>query len=137
MTVAFGDLIGSLGLRQPVGDAALKFPPLAIALEGNRAGAKDYVMKDSMARLIPVIERELRETDSRNARKMAEEAVYYMAFHDPLTGLANRYEFESKLIKILETVKSDSQAKYCLLYIDLDQFKVVTYLQNMMIVHYL
>ncbi len=95
------------------------------AIEAMRAGAKDYVMKDSMARLIPVIERELRETDSRNARKMAEEAVYYMAFHDPLTGLANRYEFESKLIKILETVKSDSQAKYCLLYIDLDQFKVV------------
>lgn len=90
-----------------------------------RAGAKDYVTKDNMARLIPIIERELRETDSRNARKMAEEAVYYMAFHDPLTGLANRYEFESKLIKILESVKSDASIDYCLLYIDLDQFKVV------------
>lgn len=95
------------------------------AIEAMRAGAKDYVTKDNMARLIPIIERELRETDSRNARKMAEEAVYYMAFHDPLTGLANRYEFESKLIKILESVKSDASIDYCLLYIDLDQFKVV------------
>ena len=95
------------------------------AVDAMRAGAKDYIMKDNLTRLTPVIERELRETDSRNARKMAEEAVYYMAFHDPLTGLANRYEFESKLIKILDTVKSDIEAKYCLLYIDLDQFKVV------------
>ncbi len=96
-----------------------------IAIEAMKAGAKDYIMKDNMARLIPVIERELRENDSRNARKMAEEAVYYMAFHDPLTGLSNRYEFESRLIKILEAVKSDSDLQYSLLYIDLDQFKVV------------
>ncbi len=95
------------------------------AVEAMRAGAKDYIMKDNMTRLIPVIERELRETDSRNARKMAEEAVYYMAFHDPLTGLANRYEFESKLIKILDDVKTNPTLQYCLLYIDLDQFKVV------------
>ncbi len=95
------------------------------AVEAMKAGAKDYIMKDNLTRLIPVIERELRETDSRNARKMAEEAVYYMAFHDPLTGLANRYEFESKLIKILDEVKLNPEADYCLLYIDLDQFKVV------------
>jgi diguanylate cyclase (GGDEF)-like protein len=95
------------------------------AVEAMKAGAKDYIMKDNMTRLIPVIERELRETDSRNARKMAEEAVYYMAFHDPLTGLANRYEFESKLIKILDDVKTNPTLQYCLLYIDLDQFKVV------------
>ncbi|HRG45908.1 MAG TPA: EAL domain-containing protein [Leptospiraceae bacterium] len=95
------------------------------AVEAMKAGAKDYIRKDNMTRLIPVIERELRETDSRNARKMAEEAVYYMAFHDPLTGLANRYEFESKLIKILDDVKENPELHYCLLYIDLDQFKVV------------
>lgn len=95
------------------------------AVEAMKAGAKDYIMKENLTRLIPVIERELRETDSRNARKMAEEAVYYMAFHDPLTGLANRYEFESKLIKILDDVKLNPDSQYCLLYIDLDQFKVV------------
>ena len=95
------------------------------AVEAMKAGAKDYIRKDNMTRLIPVIERELRETDSRNARKMAEEAVYYMAFHDPLTGLANRYEFESKLIKILDDVKENPELHYCLLYIDLDQFKVI------------
>jgi PAS domain S-box-containing protein len=38
-------------------------------------GAHDYVMKNNLPRLVPAIQRELRETESRRERKMAEEAL--------------------------------------------------------------
>jgi two-component system, NarL family, sensor histidine kinase UhpB len=40
-----------------------------------RAGAHDYVMKSSLGRLVPVIQRELRDAADRLARKRAEEAA--------------------------------------------------------------
>lgn len=47
----------------------------------------------------------------------------YQAAHDPLTGLLNRDEFETRLTKVLaSTYEGHSHA---LLYLDLDQFKVV------------
>jgi serine phosphatase RsbU (regulator of sigma subunit) len=41
-----------------------------------KAGAQDFVRKDNLARLVPAIERELRETEQRRARKQAEEALH-------------------------------------------------------------
>lgn len=46
------------------------------AVEAMRAGAHDYVMKGSLARLMPAIERELREAASRQARRDAEKAAF-------------------------------------------------------------
>lgn len=40
-----------------------------------RAGAHDYIMKGNLARLIPAIERELREAEVRRERRRAEEAL--------------------------------------------------------------
>jgi len=40
------------------------------------AGARDFVAKDKLARLVPAIERELRELDVRRARRTAEEALF-------------------------------------------------------------
>jgi diguanylate cyclase (GGDEF)-like protein/PAS domain S-box-containing protein len=45
------------------------------AVEAMKAGAHDYIMKGSSARLIPAIERELREAGSRATRRRAEEAL--------------------------------------------------------------
>lgn len=45
------------------------------AVEIMRAGANDYVMKDNIQRLIPAIERELREADERARRRKAEGQV--------------------------------------------------------------
>ncbi len=39
-----------------------------------KAGAHDFVMKDKMARLIPVVTRELQEAENRRAKKAAERA---------------------------------------------------------------
>ena len=43
-----------------------------IAVEAMRAGASDYVMKNSLSRLVPAIERELRENEARRAGRAAQ-----------------------------------------------------------------
>lgn len=48
----------------------------------------------------------------------------YHASHDILTGLVNRREFESRLERALKSAKAKETA-YALLYIDLDQFKII------------
>ncbi len=47
----------------------------ALAVEAMRAGAHDYLIKTNLARLVPVIEREINEAFNRRARREAEEDV--------------------------------------------------------------
>ncbi|MDJ0750635.1 MAG: EAL domain-containing protein [Woeseiaceae bacterium] len=49
----------------------------------------------------------------------------YQASHDTLTGLFNRREFENRLVTALDKLKSNAEETHALLYVDLDQFKVV------------
>lgn len=46
-----------------------------IAVAAMKAGAHDYIMKGNLARLIPAIERELREAAGRSTRRRAEQAL--------------------------------------------------------------
>ena len=50
--------------------------------------------------------------------------VSYRATHDVLTGLINRSEFESRLLRVLNTAHQE-ETVHALMYIDLDQFKLV------------
>jgi diguanylate cyclase (GGDEF)-like protein/PAS domain S-box-containing protein len=52
-------------------------------------------------------------------------ALAYQASHDALTGLINRREFENRLNEALLTARSDESTTHVLLYLDLDQFKLV------------
>jgi two-component system cell cycle sensor histidine kinase/response regulator CckA len=45
------------------------------AVEAMRAGAHDYVLKDKLGRLMPAIEREVREARDRSSRRQAEQAL--------------------------------------------------------------
>jgi len=45
------------------------------AVSAMRAGAKDYVMKNNLARLVPVVERELLQTHMRHQRNHMEQAL--------------------------------------------------------------
>lgn len=45
------------------------------AVQAMKAGAHDYLMKDRLARLIPTVEREIREAKSRAVKRQAEEAL--------------------------------------------------------------
>ena len=61
--------------------------------------------------------------DVTERRELAEQ-LSYQASHDTLTGLINRREFEERLQLAIETAKRDRE-QHALLYMDLDQFKVV------------
>jgi diguanylate cyclase (GGDEF)-like protein/PAS domain S-box-containing protein len=52
-------------------------------------------------------------------------ALHYQASHDALTGLINRREFENRLTVAVEDARHNLQARHVLLYLDLDQFKLV------------
>lgn len=57
-------------------------------------------------------------------RKQNEEAVVQMAYHDQLTGLANRYRFDYYLERSIEEAKRSGRHGY-VLFIDMDDFKVI------------
>ena len=57
-------------------------------------------------------------TGSKEAEKLS-----YQATHDPLTGLINRGEFERRFQRVLGTAEAEDP--HALLYLDLDQFKLV------------
>ncbi|MET0280178.1 MAG: EAL domain-containing protein [Steroidobacteraceae bacterium] len=48
----------------------------------------------------------------------------YHASHDPLTGLVNRREFESRIERCLKSARAQEGA-YALCHLDLDQFKMI------------
>lgn len=62
--------------------------------------------------------------DVSESHKMAQE-MKFLATHDSLTKLLNRYAFEQHLITALETSKTSPSTRFALCYMDLDQFKVV------------
>jgi diguanylate cyclase (GGDEF)-like protein/PAS domain S-box-containing protein len=49
----------------------------------------------------------------------------YQASHDALTGLVNRREFENRLAERFKVLQDNSEQTHAVLYLDLDQFKVV------------
>ncbi|MHB8743599.1 MAG: EAL domain-containing protein [Sulfuricaulis sp.] len=61
--------------------------------------------------------------DVTNQRTMQNQ-LSWQASHDPLTGLANRREFEVLLERLLASAKEQDK-RHALLYLDLDQFKVI------------
>lgn len=95
-----------------------------VGVQAMQIGAQDYIMKDNLARLIPVIQREIQTTEGLQARKEAEQNLHYLSFHDTLTNLLNRKEFERRLRAAVDDSKRFNQPNV-LMYLDLDQFKIV------------
>ena len=61
--------------------------------------------------------------DVSQARHLAHQ-LSWQASHDALTGLANRHEFESVMAQLVESARVHHK-HHALLYMDLDQFKIV------------
>ena len=57
-------------------------------------------------------------------RKQAEEKLRYHAWHDPLTGLANRALFLQRLERVLQQSQQFQQL-FAVLFLDLNRFKVI------------
>ncbi|HXT12365.1 MAG TPA: response regulator [Candidatus Angelobacter sp.] len=90
-----------------------------LAIWAMGSGAHDYIMKDRLARLVPAVERELREAEVRRARAKSEEelrraqeelelrveqrtAALKEAYQKLHNGLEERKRLEAELLEIAE-----------------------------------
>lgn len=60
-----------------------------IAIGAMKAGAHDYILKGNLARLVPAIERELKDAETRRQRRLADEALK-KAYEDLEVKVAER-----------------------------------------------
>jgi EAL domain-containing protein (putative c-di-GMP-specific phosphodiesterase class I)/GGDEF domain-containing protein len=70
------------------------------AVEVMRAGAHDYILKDRLNRLVPAIQRELKEAEIRKAHRAGAQAIYQMTHYDSVTNLPNREYLIEKMEKL-------------------------------------
>jgi diguanylate cyclase (GGDEF)-like protein/PAS domain S-box-containing protein len=82
-------------------------------------GVGQNLLEDENVRAIVVT---MRDTTSR---RELEQQLERRAFHDDLTGLANRALFVDRLEHALSRVSRDGDPKIAVLFIDLDDFKAV------------
>nr|WP_245223929.1 PAS domain-containing protein [Rhizobium halophytocola] len=95
---------------------------LLISRDGGEFGIEDSAapIRNASGRILGVV---LVFHDVSEQRRLSRE-MSYRASHDPLTGLINRLEFDRRLNRIFEKAKLE-RSRSALLYIDLDQFKIV------------
>jgi diguanylate cyclase (GGDEF)-like protein len=58
-------------------------------------------------------------------RKAAEQQLQFDAFHDPLTGLSNRAYLNERIAHVIKYAERRSAYRFAVLFLDLDEFKVV------------
>jgi diguanylate cyclase (GGDEF)-like protein len=86
-----------------------------------RAKALTSAERGALWKLADVVVRLLTDIEARRA---AEETLSWQATHDTLTELPNRREFEATLARHLDSARGQGLT-HAVLYVDLDQFKVV------------
>lgn len=93
-----------------------------VARDGTRTAIEDSAsaIRDAENGIMGVV---LVFHDVTAARSIANQ-MSYQASHDPLTNLINRREFDRRLAQVLSN-DGPRQRGHVLLYIDLDQFKIV------------
>ena len=94
------------------------------AVSAMKAGAHDYILKGNMKRLLPAVERELREAHNRQERRQGDETIRRLAFTDTLTGLPNRVRLGELVQEAIMTGQRE-QRPIALLLMDLEHFKDV------------
>lgn len=102
--------------------AGLNPHTVLVSRQGEHFGIEDSAapIRDARGRMLGAV---LVFHDVTEQRRLSSEMTY-RAKHDALTGLVNRQEFEHRLRRALEQARRES-ACHTLLFIDLDQFKLV------------
>jgi diguanylate cyclase len=95
---------------------------LLISRDGDEFGIEDSAapIRNSRGEVLGVV---LVFHDVTEQRRLSGE-MSWRASHDALTGLINRAEFETRLRRTLNRAHED-RSQHALMYIDLDQFKLV------------
>src|SRR5712692_3571603 len=91
------------------------------AVEAMKTGVHDYIMKGNLTRLLPAINRELKEAVVRQARKQAETTAQYLAYYDPMVNLPNRAKLRESLEQAINTGQH-TNTRFALLIVDLNRF---------------
>jgi diguanylate cyclase (GGDEF)-like protein len=86
-----------------------------------RAKALTTIQRGALWKLADVVTRLMADIEARRA---AEATLSWQATHDTLTDLENRRQFEATLARHIESARVQG-TQHAVLYIDLDQFKVV------------
>ncbi|HUI58610.1 MAG TPA: PAS domain S-box protein [Steroidobacteraceae bacterium] len=119
--------------REPIGNPLMS----ALGLSETRAAAEHSVLITRSGQEVaiqesaaPICDRQGKVIgavivfhDVTKERRL-KRALSYQASHDALTGLINRREFDNRLHAAVQSAQQ-GEGSYALLYIDLDQFKVV------------
>lgn len=102
--------------------AGLANHTVLISRQGDEFGIEDSAspIRNERGELLGVV---LVFHDVTEQRRLSGE-MSYRATHDALTGLVNRAEFETRLGRVLNKAHED-RSEHALLFIDLDQFKLV------------
>jgi diguanylate cyclase (GGDEF)-like protein len=90
------------------------------ALDAMTKGVRDCVQKGNVARLLPVLRRELKSVAQVRALARAESRLHRLAHYDQLTGLPNRQLFYDHARRILQACSARRAA--VLLVVDVDRF---------------
>ncbi|MBP7686615.1 MAG: PAS domain S-box protein [Thermoflexales bacterium] len=81
------------------------------AIEGFTQGATDYVLKQKLARLVPAIERALREAENQRRRQQAEAALHERVQQSQsLARLAKELEHAQTYAEIVNAARAEVQA---------------------------
>ena len=98
-------------------------PSLLVNRRGQEISVQDSAapIRDRSGRVIGVV---MVFHDVSQERRL-QRALSYQATHDALTGLINRREFEHRLNETLLSARAAPGSRHVVLYLDLDQFKVV------------
>ncbi|NVK25295.1 MAG: diguanylate cyclase [Gammaproteobacteria bacterium] len=103
---------------------------IARAIERKLAAEKLQKSYDELEKKIFDRTQELRQTNlflrlQVEERKKAEQKLFHQANHDSLTSLPNRSLFQSKVEVVLARTKRHPEHNFALLFIDLDNFKLI------------
>ena len=95
----------------------------AQAISAMGKGVCDYIQKGNIARLVPVIERELRGAAARHAVRQADSRIKELAHYDSLSNLPNHNLFCARVEEwIAQAKRSGKVPQGALFFIDLDRF---------------
>ena len=93
------------------------------AVSAMHDGVQDYIEKGNYARLMPVIERELKNAAARRAVRQADNRIQELAYYDGLSNLPNHNLFCARVTEwILDAEKRGKTPAGAIFYLDLDRF---------------
>lgn len=98
----------------------------SVAVEVLKLGATDYLIKSEIAEgmLRQAILNAIAKVDLARQLKRQEEQIKYIAYHDHLTGLPNRLNFD-EISSIVLNHAQEKNSEFAIIMTDLDRFKQI------------